>query len=241
MSLPRRRGPPEEDPSIPPEEDYPPYPDYGLPPGPPLPMDPGMGYDPNAAAGLQRLNRGYMDTRVSAMPFYPRGPPMGNPYMAGGYALGPPGMEGYPPMRGMAPLVMGPDELTLISPQAAMLAARQRMRGPRPGPIGSGRPSPIDQLSGAVENLALGGAEPPYPHTLALAPTPLPLTRAVRFPRRPGMGTLGRPVKVKANHFLLELLPRVDLFQYDVSTKPNFPDNISCVEVGGLKQVYVRK
>lgn len=221
MSLPRRRGPPEEDPNIPPEDDYPQYSDYGLQPGPPIPMEPGMGYDPNAAAaGLQRMNRGYMDTRVAAMPFYPRGPPMGNPYMAGGYALGPPAMEGYPPMRGMAPLVMGPDELSLISPQAAMLARQQAaMRGPRPGPIGSGRPSPIEQLSGAVEDLSLGVPEQPYPHALALAPPPLPLTRAVRFPRRPGMGTLGRPVKVKANHFLLELLPRVDLFQYDVSAR----------------------
>jgi hypothetical protein len=216
MSLPRRRGPPEEDPNLPPEEEFPQHAVYGLPPGPPLPMEAGIGYDPNAAA---RMGRGYMDTRGPPLPYYPRGPPMGSPYMSGGYALGPPGLEGYAPLRGMAPLVMGPDELTLISPQAAMLARQQAgMRGPRPGPIGSGRPSAIDQLSGAVEDLTLGVPEAAYPHALALVPPPLPLsTRALRFPRRPGMGTLGRPVKVKANHFLLEILPRVDLFQYDVS------------------------
>ncbi|KAF3455136.1 hypothetical protein FNV43_RR05584 [Rhamnella rubrinervis] len=44
-------------------------------------------------------------------------------------------------------------------------------------------------------------------------------SKSVRFPRRPGFGTVGRKIVVRANHFLVEVADR-DLHQYDVSIKP---------------------
>ncbi|KAL5732173.1 argonaute 1B [Ranunculus cassubicifolius] len=44
-------------------------------------------------------------------------------------------------------------------------------------------------------------------------------SKSMRFPPRPGMGTIGRKCLLKANHFLAEL-PDKEIYQYDVSVVP---------------------
>jgi eukaryotic translation initiation factor 2C len=53
--------------------------------------------------------------------------------------------------------------------------------------------------------------------TLAPAAPPPSSSKAVRFPARPGFGTAGKKLQVRANHFLVEVADR-DLHHYDVSS-----------------------
>ncbi|XP_020973401.1 protein argonaute 5 isoform X2 [Arachis ipaensis] len=55
---------------------------------------------------------------------------------------------------------------------------------------------------------------------LALQPAaPLSSSKALRIPRRPGFGTLGKKIQVRANHFLVQVADR-DLHHYDVAITP---------------------
>ncbi|XWS73988.1 hypothetical protein CRYUN_Cryun02cG0176700 [Craigia yunnanensis] len=51
------------------------------------------------------------------------------------------------------------------------------------------------------------------------APLPPSSSKAIRFPPRPGLGTVGRKCRVRANHFLVDVANR-DLHHYDVSITP---------------------
>ena len=44
----------------------------------------------------------------------------------------------------------------------------------------------------------------------------------LRPPKRPGYGTVGRPIKLRANFFRMNIPPRLsDLYHYDVEITPN--------------------
>ena len=44
----------------------------------------------------------------------------------------------------------------------------------------------------------------------------------LRPPKRPGYGTVGRPIKLRANFFRMNISPRLsDLYHYDVEITPN--------------------
>ncbi|XVE59476.1 hypothetical protein DITRI_Ditri05aG0049100 [Diplodiscus trichospermus] len=75
--------------------------------------------------------------------------------------------------------------------------------------------SGVESLSREVtQKLAL------EPQAATTAP-PLPpsSSKAIRFPLRPGLGTVGRKCRVRANHFLVDVANR-DLHHYDVSITP---------------------
>ncbi|KAL1557676.1 argonaute 5 [Salvia divinorum] len=55
-------------------------------------------------------------------------------------------------------------------------------------------------------------------------------SKAVRYPPRPGFGSYGRKVIVKANHFLTEIANR-DLRHYDVSISPEVASKKVCREI----------
>ncbi|XP_022860648.1 protein argonaute MEL1-like [Olea europaea var. sylvestris] len=55
-------------------------------------------------------------------------------------------------------------------------------------------------------------------------------SKGMRFPVRPGFGTVGRKVIVKANHFLVQVAER-DLTQYDVSISPEVTSKKVCREI----------
>lgn len=46
-----------------------------------------------------------------------------------------------------------------------------------------------------------------------------PPTNLFQPPRRPGLGTLGKPIRLLANHFQVQI-PKIDVYHYDVDIKP---------------------
>eukprot|EP00252_Welwitschia_mirabilis_P009748 TRINITY_DN2259_c0_g1_i3.p1 TRINITY_DN2259_c0_g1~~TRINITY_DN2259_c0_g1_i3.p1 ORF type:complete len:667 (+),score=92.70 TRINITY_DN2259_c0_g1_i3:137-2137(+) len=63
-------------------------------------------------------------------------------------------------------------------------------------------------------------------------------SKALRFPRRPGMGMHGRRCSVKANHFVAWLLRR-DLHQYDVTITPEVTSRaVNRAVMGELVELY---
>lgn len=70
----------------------------------------------------------------------------------------------------------------------------------------------IQQLSLQGEATTSQGIQPA---TTSQAIQPVASSKSMRFPLRPGKGSIGRPCVVKANHFFAEL-PDKDLHQYDV-------------------------
>uniref|UniRef100_A0A4W5LFB4 Argonaute RISC component 1 n=1 Tax=Hucho hucho TaxID=62062 RepID=A0A4W5LFB4_9TELE len=53
-----------------------------------------------------------------------------------------------------------------------------------------------------------------------MGPFPPPLQQVFQAPRRPGMGTVGKPIKLLANYFEVEI-PKMDVFHYEVDIKPD--------------------
>uniref|UniRef100_A0A8D0CZ21 Argonaute RISC component 1 n=1 Tax=Sander lucioperca TaxID=283035 RepID=A0A8D0CZ21_SANLU len=56
--------------------------------------------------------------------------------------------------------------------------------------------------------------------TLPMGAFPPPLQQVFHAPRRPGMGTVGKPIKLLANYFEVEI-PKMDVFHYEVDIKPD--------------------
>lgn len=46
-----------------------------------------------------------------------------------------------------------------------------------------------------------------------------PPTSLFQPPRRPGLGTVGKPIRLLANHFQVQI-PKIDVYHYDVDIKP---------------------
>uniref|UniRef100_A0AAY4A8F8 Argonaute 1 n=1 Tax=Denticeps clupeoides TaxID=299321 RepID=A0AAY4A8F8_9TELE len=53
-----------------------------------------------------------------------------------------------------------------------------------------------------------------------MGPYPPPLQQVFQAPRRPGMGTVGKPIKLLANYFEVEI-PKMDVYHYEVDIKPD--------------------
>ncbi|XP_058098156.1 protein argonaute 1A-like isoform X2 [Magnolia sinica] len=71
------------------------------------------------------------------------------------------------------------------------------------------------QAAEQLQQLAIMPAEIPSLEMQPVAPS----SKSMRFPLRPGKGTIGHKCVVKANHFFVQL-PDKDLHQYDVSITP---------------------
>ncbi|XP_050370063.1 protein argonaute 5 [Argentina anserina] len=102
-------------------------------------------------------------------------------------------------------------------------------RAPAPSPAHSPAPAQASSSAapaqpGAGSSSAAASLASEVEQKLSLAPATLPpsTAKAVRFPARPGFGTAGKKVQVRANHFLVEIRER-DLHHYDVSISPDVP------------------
>ncbi|XP_016089891.1 protein argonaute-1-like [Sinocyclocheilus grahami] len=62
--------------------------------------------------------------------------------------------------------------------------------------------------------------EPGPSGAVPLGPYPPPLQQVFQAPRRPGMGTVGKPIKLLANYFEVEI-PKMDVYHYEVDIKPD--------------------
>ncbi|KAL5538148.1 hypothetical protein UlMin_045912 [Ulmus minor] len=91
---------------------------------------------------------------------------------------------------------------------------------PAPAPSTSSSSSSAATLTRELDSkLTLQG--PSSAPATVEAPPPAS-SKAARFTRRPGFGTVGRKCVVRANHFLVNVANR-DLFHYDVSISPEVP------------------
>uniref|UniRef100_A0A8C5C217 Argonaute RISC component 4 n=1 Tax=Gadus morhua TaxID=8049 RepID=A0A8C5C217_GADMO len=62
---------------------------------------------------------------------------------------------------------------------------------------------------------ALGPVPSPPPPPGPPTPAPSPF----QPPRRPGLGTVGKPIRLLANHFQVQI-PKIDVYHYDIDIKP---------------------
>lgn len=51
------------------------------------------------------------------------------------------------------------------------------------------------------------------------SPGPPAPTSLFQPPRRPGLGTVGKPIRLLANHFQVQI-PKIDVYHYDIDIKP---------------------
>ncbi|KAM5570275.1 protein argonaute 1B-like [Rosa sericea] len=84
--------------------------------------------------------------------------------------------------------------------------------------VSSPSPSPSELVVESFQQVSIGQQVAPLP-VQAIQPIPTS-SKSVRFPLRPGRGTVGAKCIVKANHFFAEL-PDKDLHQYDVTITPD--------------------
>ncbi|OEL21917.1 Protein argonaute 1 [Dichanthelium oligosanthes] len=172
------------------------------------------------------------------------GPRGGNQGRAGGrpsrvgepqQPRGRPGPGAYPPGRGQPRGTPPP-------PQQYPRAAGAR-GGQGAAPSSTGSPSPLapelrqameapHELAPASPMQAAPSQSPPQiahadaPAGQEMVPSSIPSSsKSVRFPLRPGKGTIGTRCLVKANHFFAEL-PDKDLHHYDVSITPEVTSRI---------------
>ncbi|OIW08525.1 hypothetical protein TanjilG_03201 [Lupinus angustifolius] len=91
--------------------------------------------------------------------------------------------------------------------QAHVVSSASSSVAPPPAAAPTTAPTSVEAMSSEVaERLTL---QPPAPSS----------SKAVRFPNRPGYGTRGKKIRIRANHFLVQVADR-DLHHYDVEINP---------------------
>ncbi|KAI4998638.1 hypothetical protein ZWY2020_053980 [Hordeum vulgare] len=112
----------------------------------------------------------------------------------------------------------------------------------RPGGAGRGRPpatAHVEALSGEMERRlavsqavqgssssapapAATGAQESSQVAVAVPPRNLPpaSSKSTEFPARPGFGTVGKRCRVRANHLLVQVADKLEMYHYDVSISP---------------------
>ncbi|CAN0902227.1 Protein argonaute 1 [Linum grandiflorum] len=122
----------------------------------------------------------------------PRGPPYGG--------------QSRPPVPELPQATLPPYQVGL-TPQPKLSEASSSSHPPEPSTAA---------VSQQMQQLAISQEAP---SDLAIQSAPPASSKSVRFPVRPGKGTVGLRCVVKANHFFAEL-PDKDLHQYDVTITP---------------------
>ncbi|KAG8506841.1 Protein argonaute-4 [Galemys pyrenaicus] len=99
-------------------------------------------------------------------------------------------------------------------PEIKRYAAAAAAAGPGAGGAGDrGEAAP----AAAME--ALGPGEERAGAAAGVGPGTGPPTSLFQPPRRPGLGTVGKPIRLLANHFQVQI-PKIDVYHYDVDIKP---------------------
>ena len=79
--------------------------------------------------------------------------------------------------------------------------------------LGSSPASARGRARGLLLNHSVVPSPPPPPGPPAPAPS------LFQPPRRPGLGTVGKPIRLLANHFQVQI-PKIDVYHYDIDIKP---------------------
>ncbi|PIA26674.1 hypothetical protein AQUCO_09100081v1 [Aquilegia coerulea] len=173
----------------------------------------GRGYSQGQGRGGYGDGRGYSQGRgvshprggMSSQPQY-GGPPLGNQGRPS-QPQGIPGGRGLPrPSPELHQATVGPTQATRTSDESSSSLTGSSSRPPEPTP--SLITTQFQEISIQSEGSSSQAIQPVAPSS-----------KSVRFPLRPGKGSIGTKCIVKANHFFAEL-PDKDLHQYDVSITP---------------------
>lgn len=76
---------------------------------------------------------------------------------------------------------------------------------------------PCHKVSGSAPEW--DGIEPSLSSQTYSFDFPGPPASLFQPPRRPGLGTVGKPIRLLANHFQVQI-PKIDVYHYDVDIKP---------------------
>lgn len=166
----------------------------------------GMGSQQPATPQYEYRGRGGPQPRGGMSPQQYAGGRRGGTQMAGGRGAGPSGG----PMRPPAPELHQATQATYQPSPPSSSAEPSSSQSPPPEVT-------FGQLEQELEQLSVQGEDKPSQAVQAVAPAAS--SKSMRFPSRPGMGSVGSRCIVKANHFFAEL-PDKDLHQYDVSITP---------------------
>lgn len=71
----------------------------------------------------------------------------------------------------------------------------------------------------ALSEISFFNAHPLTFTFLSTTPGPPAPTSLFQPPRRPGLGTVGKPIRLLANHFQVQI-PKIDVYHYDIDIKP---------------------
>jgi eukaryotic translation initiation factor 2C len=121
------------------------------------------------------------------------------------------------PLDRLAPELRQAMEASRGPPQASPMLAAGTSEPARAAALAPAEPAERGKQV-AVQAEATTGHE-------AAAPAVPASSKAIRFPLRPGKGSVGTRCLVKANHFIAEL-PDKDLHQYDVSITPEVTSRV---------------
>ncbi|XP_062173160.1 protein argonaute 5-like [Alnus glutinosa] len=127
-----------------------------------------------------------------------------------------------------------PPSASLAGPPSATLASSSSARPPVSSESSSSSRPPVPDSTSA------SGLSREMKEKLTLqAPAPPTSSKALDFPKRPGYGTVGKKIVVRANHFLVEVLDR-DLHHYDVSISPEvISKKVSRDIINQLVKLYI--
>ena len=92
----------------------------------------------------------------------------------------------------------------------------------RPPGLGCGDGERCDSaLSVCLSGHGVSPSPPdPFPLPAAAGAYLPPLQQVFQAPRRPGIGTVGKPIKLLANYFEVDI-PKIDVYHYEVDIKPD--------------------
>ncbi|GMJ10787.1 ARGONAUTE 5 [Hibiscus trionum] len=168
----------------------------------------GRGQDPGRGQPLQSFPRGGAGGRGRGRD---SGRGRGSSGPPASYNPSPPQAAPAQPPPQAAPAQPPPQAAPAQPPPQAAPAQPPPQAVPAHQPSSTAEP-PREQFS---EKLTLGHVAA----TSAQPPLPASSTKAIRFPQRPGYGTLGTKCTVRANHFLVDVAT-MDVHHYDVTISP---------------------
>ncbi|KAK1426252.1 hypothetical protein QVD17_14922 [Tagetes erecta] len=113
---------------------------------------------------------------------------------------------------------------TISEEMKNMSIASSSHSSPAPGGARVTTTVPVPQQPAMLQQVA---DAPPPPRAVPLIPSS---SKKLSTPARPGPGTIGRKLVIKANHFLVDLGQK-DPYQYDVAISPEVTSKTKCREI----------
>lgn len=109
-------------------------------------------------------------------------------------------------------------DVCLVAPWPSGCSGEVSWRGERSRPRRNGRTRLVQHVTWSAPLDRTGWSGPVSRLRSALSGPPAP-TSLFQPPRRPGLGTVGKPIRLLANHFQVQI-PKIDVYHYEIDIKP---------------------